>query len=94
MNPNVEVMTWIPLPRYISSYRCFYWGTCGHEQIYVCEYLNNQFFFSWIVDDEDDDDVEMVKVIVNEKENQDEFVKDLVTDYYGDDYYYDDYQQI
>ena len=43
------------------------------------------------MDDDNDNDVEMVKVIVNEKENQDEFVKDLVTDYYGDDYYYDDY---
>ena len=32
----------------------------------------------------------MIKVIVNEKENENEFVNDVIAYYYGDDYYYDD----
>ena len=55
--------------------------------VYDCNYLDFKFFFPWIVDD---DNVEMIKVIVNEKENENEVVNDMIADYYGDDYYYDD----
>ena len=55
--------------------------------VYDCNYLDFKFFFPWIVDD---DNVEMIKVIVNEKENENEVVNDVIADYYGDYYYYDD----
>ena len=47
-----------------------------------------------MVDDDDyyydDGDVKEVKVTVNEKENEDEFVDDVVADYSVDGYYYAD----
>ena len=39
---------------------------------------------------DDDIDVKEVKVTVNEKENEDEFVDDVVADYSVDGYYYAD----
>ena len=42
-------------------------------------------------DYDDDDDVEIIKVIVNKKENENDFVNDVITDYHSDDYYYNDY---